>query len=373
MAKVGEVLKFADRGISVEDARKAMLSAGEAPSGIAREKAKNASAGFVAEEELPPPPVAAAPVVAPDLEDMLPLDDELPAPVAPKPADNAASAPAVDPPKPKIERFENDQFLGEIRQENGKWVAELQYKNGAGTEKWTRATKNELMIALLEGKGNATLRVRAAKRRETLGVELDKSLSLPEDITAEEFGKMSEKEQNRTLSNITRQNILDFAQEHPEYIRSDRNTDNMTKFMTKNSLPYTVKNLSHAYEMLLEDNELDVHKPARTEAPTQPSLAAPATPKVVEDSAPAPAPASAPAAAAPPEPGVVVRKRGSSGLQPGQSSVPSGDSVRPEDGSKGKDLSEAELRRLSPIGAPVSKDLRARANAERIALAGSRV
>lgn len=372
MTKVGEVLKFSDRGVSVDEARKAMLAAGEAPSGIAREKAKNVSAGFVAEEELPAPPVAVAPAAAvPDLAEMLPLDDELPAP-APKPADNTAPAPVIDTPKPKIERVENESFFAELRQENGKWVAEIEYKNGAGTEKWTRSTKNELMLALLEGKGNATLRVRAAKRRETLGVELDKSLSLPEDITAEEFNAMPEKLQNQTLKNITTQNILNFAQEHPEYLRTERNTNNMTAYMTKHGLPYTVKNLNHAYEMLLEDNELDVQKPARREAPVQPSLATPPAPRATEDSVPVPAPAPAPAVAPATEPGVVVRKRGSSGLQPGQSSVPSGDSVRPEDGSRGKDLSEAELRRLSPIGAPVSKDLRARANAERIALAGSR-
>lgn len=370
MTKVGEVLKFSDRGLSVEDARKAMLAAGEAPSGIVREKAKNARVGF--EEEVAPPVVAPAPV---ELEEMLPVDEgkefvsEAPRPPVAKPTD-AAPAPVVDSPKPKVERFENDQFVGEFRQEKGKWVAELQYKNGAGTEKWTRSTKDELMIALLEGKGNATLRVRAAKRRETMGVELDKQLPLPEDVTAEEFTGMSEKVQRELIKTITVQQIHIFLDEHPEYEKSERNWTNIDKFMKKHNLPMTAKNISHAFESLVEDEEMDVKKQA---APVQPSLATPAAPKPSEDSVVPPAPvAPAPAEAPAPEPGTVVRKRGSSGLQPGQSSVPSGDSVRSEDGDNRRDLSEAELRRLSPIGAPVSKDLRARANAERIANAQRR-
>jgi len=94
---------------------------------------------------------------------------------------------------------------------------------------------------------------------------------------------------------------------------------------------------------------------------------------VTEDSVPAPKVASPASAEVIPEGTVVaVRKRGSSGLQPGHSSLPSGEQGRPEDDGKGKELSEAELRKLSPIGKPVSKDLRAAANAERIAIARSR-
>ena len=42
--RVGEVVKFGDKGISVEEARRKMLEAGQAPKGIQRETRKNESA-----------------------------------------------------------------------------------------------------------------------------------------------------------------------------------------------------------------------------------------------------------------------------------------------------------------------------------------
>lgn len=43
--RVGDVAKFKDKGLSVEDARKQMLEAGQAPKGLASEKAKNDAVG----------------------------------------------------------------------------------------------------------------------------------------------------------------------------------------------------------------------------------------------------------------------------------------------------------------------------------------
>ena len=39
--RVGEVVKFGDKGISVEEARRKMLEAGQAPKGIQQETRKN--------------------------------------------------------------------------------------------------------------------------------------------------------------------------------------------------------------------------------------------------------------------------------------------------------------------------------------------
>ena len=47
MAKVGEVVKFGDRGISVEEARRKMLEAGQAPKGIQSETRKNEAVGVI--------------------------------------------------------------------------------------------------------------------------------------------------------------------------------------------------------------------------------------------------------------------------------------------------------------------------------------
>lgn len=375
MSKVGEVLKFGDRGISVEAARKAMLEAGEAPQGIAGELKKNEKAGFV------PPPVAAAVVELPDLEEMLPPDGEEAAVTEtkhvvvppPAPKKDVVSDQEETTRQPKVERFENDKFVCEIRQEGGKWTAEINYKNGAGAEKWVRGTKSELMNALLEGKANATLKIREQKRRENLGVELDKAYPLPSYVTAEKFAKMDEEQQRDLIETIAAQQSILFKEEHPEYVKSERNGNNINAFMKKHNLPFTAKNLKYAFNRLLEDDELDVKQQARTEAPVQTSLATPVATQVTEDSVPAPKVIPPTSVEEIPEGTVVqVRKRGSSGMQPGHSSLPSGEQGRPEDGGRGKDLSEAELRKLSPIGKPVSKDLRAAANAERIAIARSR-
>src|SRR5579872_1616221 len=79
--KIGEVLKFKDQGLSVEDARKAMLAAGEAPKGMAGGNVPVHAA------EVPTPPAvavaAAVPAVTPDLETL--FEDEISVtPVTPK-------------------------------------------------------------------------------------------------------------------------------------------------------------------------------------------------------------------------------------------------------------------------------------------------
>jgi hypothetical protein len=342
--KVAEVLKFRDGGLTVEEARRKMIEAKEAPSGMA--SARN---GAVAEPPVVPVvvPVVATPVVTnvldPEFEEEI-TDTPTPTPVP-------VVAPVI---VPKAERVESPQFVGEIKQEGGRWVAELRYKNGGGTERFIDNTKNGLMLKLLEGKGHATLRVNKAVRREKLGwSELDKQYPLPDGIAAKDFEEMGDKQQDHLLRTIANEQILIFREAHPEFYKTEANANKLLDFIAKERLPVTFRNLEYAFDELTDSNlPPDVRLEERAlvvETPAAPILTQPApTPVLVQkDSAPAPtvvAPVST-EAPTPMAPAVVVRKRGTTGLQPGQSSSPT-EPTRLEDGGTPRQLSEAELRKL---------------------------
>jgi hypothetical protein len=345
--KVVSVLKFRDGGLSVEDAKKAMLAAGEAPSGMVARPAATVAA---APEPIVPAVVSA--VVPPAVGDVIEGDfeDEIEAPKAAAPA---VVAPVVVPPAvpQRIERVENDKFIGEIKQENGKWVAELRYKAGSGTERFIADTKSLLMMKLLEGKGHATLRVNKAVRREKLGwSELDRQYPLPEGITADDFDKMSDKQQDHLLLTVATQQTLAFREAHPEFYRTDANAQKLNALLNKEKLPITLRNLEYALDELTADHlPLDVRLEERPSAvaPATPSLEqpAPAAPPARTDPAPAvAAPAPVPTVAAAAAPGVTVRKRGMTGLRPTDSS--SEPEPAREDDREPRQLSEAELKKM---------------------------
>src|SRR5882672_1977569 len=108
MGKVGEVLKFRDGGPSVDEARKAMFAAKEAPSGLS---AKNAVAVPATPVVVVPAPLEVKPaVVSSVVADVIePEFEEEIAPVA-----APITAPAVVTPvvAPNVERAETDQFVG---------------------------------------------------------------------------------------------------------------------------------------------------------------------------------------------------------------------------------------------------------------------
>ena len=358
MTKVNEVLKFKDGGPSVEEARKAMFAAGENPKG---------------ESQASAPPVVVAPPVAvipPAVAEVLEPEFEEEIPAVP-PA--VATPPVVVPPAvvapPKVERIETAQFVGEIKQEGGKWVAEIRYKTGAGTERFIENSRNELMLALLAGKGHATLRVNKAVRREKLGwSELDHQYPLPENTTVEKFEKLPDEQQDAMIWTIASQQIILFHDKHPEFYKTPNNAKAVNDFLVEHKLPITLRNLEYAFEDLTESDLLDKRPevaPAR-EIPT-PSLALETAPVRVDSApapaAPAPAPAAVPAAAVP---AVIVRKRGTTGLQPGQSSSPTEPGSQ-EDGGNSREPSEAELRKLplSELKRIADKDRRTRAGTQR--------
>jgi hypothetical protein len=354
--KVGDsLLKFKPTG-SVEDAKKAMIAAGQQPGGPnAKLRAVDNLGGIEADEVTVIPPVVVPPVIA--LVDGE-FEDELEVPeVSAKPAATAPVPPVVAPPPAqpqRIERVENDKFVAEMRQENGKWVAEIKYKNGAGTERFIADTKGQLTLKLLEGKGHATLRVNKAVRREKLGFsELDKQYPLPEGITAEDFEKMDDKSQDAVLWSVANNQGFLFKEQHPDYYATDGNKEKLLALLSKAKLPITARNLAYALDELSDPNlPLDVRleeRPAPVMAPpliTSLAPDVPTTPPARTDSAPvvaapAPVPTAAPAAA----PGVTVRKKGTTGLRPGDSSVETAPGA-PEDGQQPRQPSEADLRKM---------------------------
>ena len=333
--RVGEIVKFGDKGISVDEARKKMLEAGQAPKGIQSETRKNEVVGVIrgvggntpAEQQTQSP----APVIV----------TEAPAATA----EQVAEGPAVVEPAtvPQEDKVENSKFSARIFQEDGEWVAEIVYKNGAGTERFTAASKQALNLKLLEGKGNATLRVRESIRREKYGTELDKVYTLPDYMTQEAFDAMPALAQQGMIDTLATQEAFALHQAHPEFYINEENSLKIQKFLNKRELPFTVRNMEYAYYELEESEELDSRPTPQLVAP---SVIAPA-PRV-EDSAPAAAPATAPVStvAAPAAPAVVTRKRGTTGLRPGDSSAANTELEETEESQKSSEPSEAELRKL---------------------------
>jgi len=367
MAKVGETW-LKRPGQTVAEAKQAMISAGEAPAGLAGGNTP-VSRAATAVLEPPVPALVVPPVVTEEFEEEIEATPATPvAQPAPAPA---PPAPVVAP--PKVERVETSQFVGELKKENDKWVAELVYKNGAGTERFEARSKNELMLKLLEGKGHATLRVNKAVRREKLGwSELDRQYPLPDGITAKDFEEMNDKSQDALLRSIAVEQIVMFNEAHPEYYKDPegKNAKKINDFLTEQHLPITLRNLEYALDELTDSNlPADVRLVERPVAVARvtPTISAPEPAPTRMDSVPAPAaPAPVPTAAAPTAPAVTVRKRGTTGLQPGDSSSPIEPGTTPEDGNRPRELSEAELRKL-----PMDQ-LKRIANADRRARAGQR-
>ena len=242
----------------------------------------------------------------------------------------------ISAPKTTTERVETKDFTAEIRQDNGKWVGEIVYKNGAGTERFVAPTKNELTLKMLVGKANATVKVRKMKREQLFGSELDKSYKF-EGLTQEQWDAMPAAAQQEVIDAAAAKAAMAFKMEHPEYISTEENWNKIRRFLDARQLPITYTNLEYAFDALTEDEELTVRteKPAVVVAPSVEDSAS-----VAETVQVAPAPAPAPASATP------VRKRGTTGLQPGFSSAGNTELDATEDGKKSRELSEAELRAL---------------------------
>jgi len=329
MSRVGDTLKFRDNGISVEDARKKMLEAGQAPSEIAREVKKNEAVGVVSA----PAPTSSTPTQRVE-------------PVSPAPT----PVPVVDN-QPKVDRYENNKFTAEIRQEDGKWIADIAYKNGAGPERFIASTKNDLLRDLLLGKANATLRVREVTRQQKVGgPDVDKTYILPEGFSEEAFSALPQEAKDSLVSDWALKNALIFCESNRDFYANDENSDTLERFLINKGLPFTVRNFEYAYKELGPDGDDILHRRPSPATPVLvPSVSAPAP--VVVDSTPVAAPAPAPVSTEAPAlvaPAPQVRKRGTTGLVPGFSSSGTTELDAQEESTESREPSEAELRKLSP-------------------------
>jgi hypothetical protein len=395
MPKVGEVAKFRDKGPSVEEARAAMLAAGETPQGllvsVAKDVAKAAGGNLPVTPQAAPsrvnkktPTQARLTLINADgtdgetalitakstfeLNSLIQRNNALAqknkkrirvefidpeAPVAQEEVvvqptiqvtESIPAAPVVnDDDNDPVEVTENNKFRCEIRQEDGEWVAEIAYKTGGGVERFTAPSRKALNIKLLEGKAHATLRVREAIRREKYGVELDQFYTLPDYMTQEAFDALPEPAQRGIVDAIAMQEALLLHKLHPEFYITEENSKKMQQFLNHKGLPFTVTNLTYAYEELAEADELET----RPTPKTAPSVSQPQTPAGDSAAAVQTTPVAS-ATSALPAPVSGVRKRGTTGLQPAQSSAVTTEleTIVPEEPAQPSEPSEAELRSM---------------------------
>ena len=244
----------------------------------------------------------------------------------------------------RAERIDTPQFYGEIKQDGGQWVAELVYKNGAGTERFAAPTKNALMFKLLEGKGHATVQVRRVtndiKRRS---VEYEKTYKFK--MSQADFDKVSPEARQELIDAEAARAAIQFKEAHTDdFYPTAYNSQKLMDLLDSKQAIVSVANLEKAFEELSANDELEVR--TETVTPYVPEGAA-----ELEDSNSPVVVASAvstPAVVPTPEP--VVRKRGTLGLMPGfaSSGATTSELDGTEDGNQPRELSVAELKALTP-------------------------
>ena len=128
--------------------------------------------------------------------------------------------------------IETRDFTGHIYRDGADWVAEITYKNGAGDERFTAPSIRELNKKLLEGKGHATIKVRAEVRRRKLGNQLDtfESAVVPvinkvHNVTMEQFFALPVSVQDSIVASIQIPEVNAFMQEYPEFYNVESNWD----------------------------------------------------------------------------------------------------------------------------------------------------
>lgn len=247
------------------------------------------------------------------------------------------------------ERVETADFVGEIYRDGNEWVAELIYKNGAGNERFTAPNLKQLTKKMLEGKGHATMKVRAEVRRRKLGTQLDtfENTLIPaiqqlHNLTPEQFYALPQSVQTSIVASIQVPEVNAFMQEYPEFYNVQSNWDEINRWLLKENAPATRRNVGMAFTDLAEDGILAM-KPSVQPVP-QPPISIGAAAEVPVTAAVPVVVDSTPAATAAP------RKRGQSGIIPGQSSaapvtVPA---AVPEEGNEPRQLSRKELLQLDP-------------------------
>lgn len=356
MAKVQDVMKFGPKNssntqLTADEARKAMIAAGEAPGSVLVAEANKARReAFQAGQAAGLPIAELRRLAAEAAEAVMAGVVEPPATTSPVPAQSRRTVPAqVNRAVPaqvvaaeKAERIETKKFVGVIKQEGGMWVAEITYKNGAGTERFTANTKNQLMLKLLEGKANGTLKVRDVTRAAKLGEpEFDHAYSFP-GIPQDQYDVMPEKAKEALIDAEAAKGTINFKEDYPEFYPTALNSQKIIGFLDARRAVLTYGNLVKAFEALTSTEELEPRPENEIPTVLEDSV-------IVEDSTVPVATSAAVSTAAPvvtSEP--QVRKRGTTGIMPGFSSGGGDTELEPtEEGDESREPSRAELMSLS--------------------------
>ena len=292
--------------------------------------------------------------------------EDAPEPEAIIPERVPAEPVVVPPPAPQVEDADGDKTVIEDNKhftvywgrEGRDWVAELVYKNGAGTERFIAPSVKELSKKLAVGKANASVKVRKMKEQAALGDSPDTwdfffhIMKEEHGITEEQFSALPEASRDAIQDTIQTQQAIAFREESPEYYNTARNWQSLQKYLGSRKWPLTYRNLVLAYQALSDDDLLEV-RPASNAPQATPAAAlqvsAPTSTAAPADSGAAvvsPAPAVQPAPAEIPSV-PVVRKRAVTGLVPGSSSAAPSAPVRTEAETKSPEPSVDELKTMS--------------------------
>lgn len=249
--------------------------------------------------------------------------------------------------------------------EKKKWVREYQPKDDSGNpigplQRFEADTQQELIDKLAAAHENASSKLYQTRRAVKLGAMLEPdpeepiNTFEPRQLTADERVKLTkdlsdpakaaeahrillEAELGAPIETVReglrdreiqkrveaiRGAIAQFKRDTPEYVESETNSENMKKYMEKNNLRYTAKNLKIAFEDLSNDGLIVVQAPKAAviepvAAVTPAVTPAPATPEVIP-------PVATTAPAIPATPTEVRPKQSSSGLGRDNSSAAPG-------------------------------------------------
>ena len=293
-----------------------------------------------------------------------PQPERVPLAPAPAPAPVAEAPVSESSSNDRRTRHEDKNCTVEMFRDGREWVAELSFKNGAGTERFTATSKDELLLKLAIGKANASLKVRDTVRRMKLGDKPDgwdyffKQIKESHNLTVEQYNALPEESRALAQDLVQAQQIIAFKETYPNYYATDKNFKYIAEYLNNREWPLTLHNLELAYSDLTEDEILELRPKPVEHAPVAPvQSSAPTVVPTPEDSVvEAPTAPAAPAAPAVAPNAPVVRRKVLTGLVPGSSSAsPSGTAPKSEEVTAPaepslkelKNLSDAELKRIA--------------------------
>jgi hypothetical protein len=239
------------------------------------------------------------------------------------------------------QRFEGSDYTIEIFREANLWVAEIQYvhdENGqAGSERFTGSSMADLTMHMAKGKSNATRKIRQQNRAIKEGFKPDgwKEFHAIRQLTQADVDALDPKSREVLVDGIQVIGIQAFIKANPSFQVTQQSWQKVEGFLKRNgNLPVTQRNIDWAYRELTAEGQLESTLAPQTAAPLSSAvpIAPPTVSPIVE--APVPAPAS--------------RKRGSSGLIPGQSSAAPGRGFNSRE-SVGDGRTEEQIARAMPL------------------------